>query len=907
MAQVSEPKQAPPISFDADNPTLLKEVIGYYHATLKASPEALDYLKARGIDHPEAIDRFRLGYANRTLGLALPSKQLKAGAEIRGRLERLGLYRDSGHEHLNGSLVVPILDTAGNVVQAYGRKLLNNLRQGTPLHLYLPGPLKGVWNVEALQDAKEIILAKSPIDALTFWCAGHRHVTAAFGVEGFTEDHLEAFQRHGTQRVFIAFDGDEPGDAAALAVAQKLTGQGTACYRIRFPKGMDANAYALKHQPASNSLGLLIAGAERMGAGAMPAKAGKPAAILVKAETPKPIAIQPTAQKPIVHPQAMPKALPPPEPNPQPLPADDIPTEIQGKDLLLTLGSKTYRVRGWEKTMNPEILKINLMVSRGPYFYVDTLDMFQGKARTAFIRQASLELGEGEDGLKRDLGKVLRIVEQVQAEQLTKALAPKDQRPTMTEAEEAEALELLKSPNLTDRILQDFEEIGCVGEVSNKLTGYIAGVSRLLDRPLALLVQSASAAGKTSLIDSVLELMPPEDVVKYTAMSSQSLFYLGNRNLKHKILSIAEEEGARDAAYALKLLQSEGKITMASTGKDPLTGKWSAGDYEVEGPVSLFLTTTNVEVHEELQNRSIVLTVDESRAQTRSIHAVQRSRETLEGLLAQSKRQRLIALHRNAQRLLEPLVVVNPYADQLTFQDHQTRSRRDQTKYLTLIRSIALLHQFQRGVKTLEEEGRMVRYIEVIPKDIELANQLSQIVLGQSTDELQPPTRELLKKLHLWVKERCRAGNVLQREFLFTRREAREGLGCGDTYLKVHLARLVDMEYLIPNSKGHKQPLAYELLYHGEDESGRAQTLGLIDVRQLQPVGTTVCGPGREPIRSSCGQASVALPSRVGQSVISTGKASTGGHLEKFSEFGFEKSHLGVSESAPSQVVEVVR
>jgi DNA primase len=79
---------------------LLRRVLAYYHDTLKQSPEALDYLQSRGLNHPELTARFQLGYANRTLGYSLPSKQVKAGAELRGQLQRVGLMRDSGHEHL---------------------------------------------------------------------------------------------------------------------------------------------------------------------------------------------------------------------------------------------------------------------------------------------------------------------------------------------------------------------------------------------------------------------------------------------------------------------------------------------------------------------------------------------------------------------------------------------------------------------------------------------------------------------------------------------------------------------------------------------------------------------------------------------------------------------------------------
>ena len=90
------------------------------------------------------------------------------------------------------------------------------------------------------------------------------------------------------------------------------------------------------------------------------------------------------------------------------------------------------------------------------------------------------------------------------------------------------------------------------------------------------------------------------------------------------MLAISEEEGAEQASYALKLLQSEGQLTIASTGKDPATGKLVTEEYHVEGPVMIFLTTTAIEIDEELLNRCIVLTVDENREQTRAIHELQR-------------------------------------------------------------------------------------------------------------------------------------------------------------------------------------------------------------------------------------------------------------------------------------------
>ena len=215
-------KLPPPVARDADDRELLLQVVSYYSETLKQSPEAMRYLESRGLKSSEIIDRFRLGFANRTLGYRLPAKNRAAGAEMRGRLQKLGILRESGHEHFNGSLVIPVINPAGEVMEMYGRKITSNLREGTPNHLYLPGEHRGVWNEEALAASKEIILCEALIDALTFWVAGHRNVTASYGVNGFTADHRAAFAQHGTERVYIAYDNDDAGNKAAAKLAEEL-------------------------------------------------------------------------------------------------------------------------------------------------------------------------------------------------------------------------------------------------------------------------------------------------------------------------------------------------------------------------------------------------------------------------------------------------------------------------------------------------------------------------------------------------------------------------------------------------------------------------------------------------------------------------------------------------------------
>ncbi|MFI0645734.1 DNA primase, partial [Escherichia coli] len=378
----------------------------------------------------------------------------------------------------------------------------------------------------------------------------------------------------------------------------------------------------------------------------------------------------------------------------------------------------------------------------------------------------------------------------------------------------------------------------------------LAAVSRKLDRPLAVLIQSSSAAGKSSLMDAVLNLIPPEERLQYSAMTGQSLFYLGETNLQHKILAIAEEEGVRQAAYALKLLQSDGELTIASTGKDDASGNLVTKQYTVKGPVMLMLTTTAIDVDEELLNRCLVLTVNESREQTEAIHAAQRYAQTLEGLLASNEKSYITALHQNAQRLLRPLNVVNPFASQLTFMSDKTRPRRDHMKYLTLIQSITLLHQYQREIKRVEHRGQVVEYIEVTREDIALANRLAHEILGRTLDEMPPQTRKLLLLIQTMVSERAAAQYCKPGEVRFTRREIRDFTQWSDNQLKVHCMRLAEMEYLLIHGGSRGHLLQYELLWDGSGDG--SHLCGLIEPEDNQVHDSGKLGQNADRLPSSC-------------------------------------------------------
>lgn len=506
----------------------------------------------------------------------------------------------------------------------------------------------------------------------------------------------------------------------------------------------------------------------------------------------------------------------------------------------LKLSNREYRLRGLENIRTLSRLKVQIRVSQNELYFLDTLDLTVSRERQQFIQAAADELRVEAEWIKKDLGKLLleveTLVEMLLSENKT---APSSVTPTLSEPEEKEALNFLKSDNLLDQILADFETIGLVGEETNKLVGYLAAISRKLEDPLAVLIQSSSSAGKTTLMDRILSLVPEEDQEKWTTLTGQALYYVEENHLVHKLLAVAEEEGVEKATYPLKILQSEKELKIATTVKDPKSGEFKVQNKCAKGPCAILLTTTAAEVDEELINRFIRLTVNEERQQTQAIHRKQRQTRTLKGLKNKVREKMIQRKHHNAQRLLKPVHVLNPYAEQLTFFSDYLRSRRDHKKYLGLIDTITFLHQYQRPRYTTEIDGQSLEYIEVTLEDIKAANRLITEVLGRCLDELAPQTRRLLELLWKMVQafaqqKEVEVDEIRRAAIRFTRKTVRNYTHWSDNQLKVHLKRLEELEYLLAYQGGRGQVFIYELLWRGEGQDGKRFVPGLVDPKKLK-------------------------------------------------------------------------
>jgi DNA primase len=752
---------------------LLARVVSYYQHTLNEDSRGLNYLKQeRGIADNQSIKDFGAGYANGTLLEILPDDP-----DIIKALKKIGILNAKGSEMFYNCVVFPLLGERGEVASLYGRRIEDVV--GCARHLYLSGPRFGLVNRQAVKCSQTIILTESIIDALTLYDQGFKNVIPIYGVNGQLDEHLSLLYRK-IKAAYLVFDSDEPGKRAVDAVSVRLKEKGITAYPVTLPV-KDVNIYFKRHTPEEFESLL---------------KAANPQSLEQSGNVSK---RQQSLYKQTDH------------------------------GFMVGYGDRQYEIKGIQRgdTQLKATIKASADVASNLPFELSTIDLYSSRSRVWFAKLCADLFGAAEELVKEDIGRILTLVENY----TPKAKETKPNEPN--EQERAEALRLLKNPDMFAQILADLETIGVTGEATNKLVGYLAAVSRKTDEPLSVLIQSRSAAGKSTLQDAILSLVPDEDYVKYTRITDQALFYKDEDSLVNKILAIEEEVGMGGAAYSIRNIQSSKKITVAATGKDAATGKMRTEEYTVRGPVAVMITTTAAELEGETASRFLFLTIDESTEMTEAIHKMQRQAETLEGLVKKKKSEHIIK-HHTAQRLLKPLAVVNPFTEYLSYPNRSIRTRRDHKKYLGLMRAIAYLFQYQRQIKTVEVEGRPVEYIEVTLEDIDAANALANQVLGQCLDELAPPSRTLLSGIYNMVKELAATKEYPIDEVYFTRRQIREHTGWTDWQIRAHIRQLEELEYLYARIGSRGKEYAYALNYKGQGVEGGKCYLNLTPVDEIK-------------------------------------------------------------------------
>jgi DNA primase catalytic core len=744
-AQPSRP-EATPVDVPGD---LLARVAEHYHQCFLHHQAPQNYLTGRGLKEPDVWRAFQVGFANGSLLKKLP----EAGA-LKDALTQLGVLNAQGKEHFLGCVVVPLTHPDHGVVGLYGRRIAD----GSVTHLYLPGPQRGVFNWNALQTSRTVVVAESVLDAMALCQVGFKNTTCLFGVKNLPPDLDALLGRFATETVVFCLDGDAAGREATGRLATQLQARGIHCRTARLPDGQDPNSFLVSQGATSLRQALLDS-------------------------------VAALDTEPAAHPNV----------------------EPTGDGFRLHLDGLVYRV-----TPRPPFkghLKVTLKATRGDDTLCDTQDLYQARARTAIASQLQHTFKLSKPDADRHLLVILEKTE-------TWALAlekPADQQPfkvvPMTPEQTAQGMTWLQSPNLVGRLLDDMETLGYVGEEKGKLLAYLISISRLLDKPLAGIVLSQSGAGKSSLSDLVEMLCPPEHVVLFSRLSALALAYMPKDFLKRKFLILEERAGSEAADYSIRVLLSRHKFSQAVVVKDPSSGMMQTQTFEVEGPIAYLETTTNPAINDENASRCFELGVDESEAQTARIHAAQRARRSLEGLARSQDAEAVKVLHHILQRLFKPVKVLIPYVELLSFPTHWLRTRRDNERFLSLIEAIAFLHQYQRQHGVRPHPTGDIHYVEATVEDYRLAYDLAKGVLSTTLHELSRAAQEL------WVEARAmvvalkgtRKG-VKTEDVQFTRRALRDHCGWPDRRLRDALQELVAMEYIGALAGSQGKTYQYRLL-----------------------------------------------------------------------------------------------
>jgi hypothetical protein len=657
---------------------------------------------------------------------------LPSEGEVVDELKSLGVLDGRRQEKHTGKLVVPF-ERGGKLT---GAACTIDLETGAET-LLRKG--KHLWGADTLSVFNAVVVTDTVLGALVLASKG---LTNSAAFVGGVEDP-EALPKGGLRRIFLAFGAGPAGDRRARAAAKALSATGAETMRVRWPEGV---AGVLDYFSQSGFGGT------------------KPTfeALLKKAES---LSGGRKTEKGRV-------------------------VTAKGGGYLIAFGETRYCLKG-VKLASLEAHRPIVTVEAGGKSHTDRVDLYSARSRMGYAQDVSKLVGLLPEEVEGHLLSLADILEDMRARATSRPGTAR--KGTMSDEERTEALAFLKGPDLIERIAQDLDAMGTVGEREAKALAYLVATSRLLPSPLSLLIVSQTSSGKSHVVESVMELMPEEAVCHFTRLTAQSLYYLDEHSLRHKVLLVDEKAGS-EADYSIRVLQSRRKLTLAVPVKDPATGMTKTVVFEIEGPVAYFSTSTTMGHTPDNLSRCFVSHLDESPEQTGRVLAWQRRARTLDGLKVAADREAILRRHVNAQRLLDPVRVIVPYADLLEFPAERVRARRDQERFLCLLETVAFLHQHQRERK-IDIEGR--EYIEANVDDYRIAHELVSGPISDTLSEAPSPVRRFYARVVDMVNSGGKAGGKTSgKTGQFTRRDVREHTRMPNHVVKAHMRELEQLEWV---------------------------------------------------------------------------------------------------------------
>lgn len=772
--QTTAPKQT------NEKAMFLERMFTYFKNAVHNSKPAREYIESRNLDHKQ----IEIGYN----GGQFHHGQRKDESLINDCL-KYGLLLDLGLKSRTGEtaykpfgkwcLCFALRNQSHEITGLYFRSTLANKDQR---HFYLRDR-SGLYPSYPSREARHLIITESIIDAASLLqqeeIKSKYEILSLYGTNGFTEEHQTAIRKlkHLTEIIFF-LNGDEAGNKAVAKYAPMLKADypNLTITNVAVPQNEDVNSLLQGHSP--EILTHLI-------------------------ETRKEVDFILSTENQMKEKSTVTEITEEPEPTQLKAPISGLDTN-NPYNLKYKGNEAAYQIKGF-RTDQPDSLKTTIQTIAEASSITLKLDLYEYKQVESSCKLIAGKLGLRKDAIEADLMQLTSLLEQYRDKQQFKANGRQESKIQVPAATATKCIEFLKAENLIQRINELIGKAGITGEETNRILLFVIASSYKMPDTLHALIQGSSGSGKTRLLKIISQLMPDEDVKRYTRVTDNSFYNQDEYFFVNKLICFEDLDGLKeDAQLAVRELQSNDILRTSTSLKDK-NGQITGGERIVRGPIASLACTTRGEIYEDNISRSFLIAVDESKEQTLKI--IRYQNEVSAGLIDRTEQKKISQFIQNCIRLLKPYEVINPYANKITLPESAHKIRRLNELYQSFVKQITLLNQYQRKQ---DKQGRLITETADLQTACEIL--FESIVL--KVDELDGSLRQFFERLKSHLKDK---------EQEFTQRELRQSLNISKAQCSRFFNHLQEMEYITAKYSGNQRKVCYKVDYWDNYAKVRAQ------------------------------------------------------------------------------------
>jgi DNA primase catalytic core len=781
--QKSEPTQFKDIS-------TLKKVFSYFETAFLASKPARDYATSRNLN----IKTLTIGY-NTGLFHHGENKCLIESALQLGLL--LPPNNSGGHPVFGlGSLVFALRDKQNQVTGLYFRAVEPRPSKfkgrNYEKHLYLKNR-SGLYPNYPKAETKKLILTESIIDAATLIqnqeITKDFEVLAIYGTNGLTAEIKAAItELEQLEEVILFLDGDAAGIQAAVNHGTTL--------RTLLPQLQISVVNTLENEDINS---LLIGHSEEI------------FTQLLKERTPF---FYSTEVKQLDTKKSSSER----KNNQQISTLSNQIITTNPNNITYQAQTATYYIKGGIRR-DLDSLRVTLVIEHleNKAKSRNKLDLYEDKQTEKISREAAEKLNLRADLIEQDLNSLTDLLDQYREQAMPADNNDEAKRVIIPQETKVKCLNFLKSKNLLSEINELIGKSGVVGEEKSRIFLFGIASTYKMENTLHALIQGTSGSGKTHLLATIMDFMPPEDTISLTRVTESSFYNYGEYELQNKLIGMEDFDGLEEKAeLAFRELQSKGMISSSTSGKNEHTGQITGFVKKVFGPIASLSATTKGEIYEDNMSRCFLLSVDESLEQTQRIIKYQNQRAA--GRINKKEEEEIREFLRNCMRLLKPLEVVNPFADKIDLPSEAQKIRRLNDLFQSYVKQVTLLNQYQRkkversdiptyGVGNL---GRLITDKEDVKTAIEIM--FDSIIL--KVDELDGSLRLFYEQLKKYILAKGK-------EYEFEQREIRQNFRMSKTQMHRNINSLLELEYIAKTYVSVRNTFHYKISYWDNMEALR--------------------------------------------------------------------------------------